>query len=187
MSIRDVQLLAAVEGRTTVGDPPREQARRCSQMSWPPRDFLGDLDHDAKWSQPCMSQPRVCPIAAGVAGSHPASLTANGGHHLQDAEAFLTFAPQAAWPSYRGGSTQKLRPSGSAMTTRLTSSWPMSIRVAPRETRRSTSSCWSLWAGGASSKCSRFFPDFGIIPLPSQESQEIFGPPCGERIAVWRP
>ena len=38
--------------------------------------------------------------------------------------------------------------------------------------------------GGARSKCSRFFPVFGIIHAPSQE---IFGPPCGERIAVWRP
>ena len=33
----------------------------------------------------------------------------------------------------------------------------MSMRVAPRETRRSTSACWSSSAGGARSKCSRFF------------------------------
>ena len=43
--------------------------------------------------------------------------------------------------AYRGVSTQNSLPSGSAITTQLTSPWPMSIRVAPRETRRSTSAC----------------------------------------------
>jgi hypothetical protein len=45
------------------------------------------------------------------------------------------------WSRYRGASTQNSWPSGSAMTTQLTSPWPMSMRVAPRETRRSTSAC----------------------------------------------
>ena len=40
-----------------------------------------------------------------------------------------------------GGNTQNSLPSGSAITTQLTSPWPMSMRVAPRETRRSTSAC----------------------------------------------
>ncbi len=42
---------------------------------------------------------------------------------------------------YRGVNTQNSWPSGSAITTQLTSPWPMSIRFAPRETRRSTSAC----------------------------------------------
>jgi ABC-type phosphonate transport system ATPase subunit len=42
---------------------------------------------------------------------------------------------------YRGLNTQNSLSSGSVMTTQLTSPWPMSIRVAPRETRRSTSAC----------------------------------------------
>ena len=42
---------------------------------------------------------------------------------------------------YRGANTQNSLPSGSAITTQLTSPWPMSIRVAPREMRRSTSAC----------------------------------------------
>lgn len=45
------------------------------------------------------------------------------------------------WSRYRGVKTQNSLPSGSAITTQLTSPWPMSIRVAPRETRRSTSAC----------------------------------------------
>ena len=45
----------------------------------------------------------------------------------------------AAARNYRGVNTQNSLPSGSAMTTQLTSPWPMSIRVAPREIRRSTS------------------------------------------------
>ena len=57
----------------------------------------------------------------------------------------------------------------------------MSMRVAPSETSRSTSACWSPPAGGARSKCSRFFPVFGATGGPPQV---IFGPPCGERIAV---
>ena len=40
---------------------------------------------------------------------------------------------------YRGLKTQNSLPSGSAIATRPASSWPMSIRVAPRDTRRSTS------------------------------------------------
>jgi hypothetical protein len=56
--------------------------------------------------------------------------------------------------------------------------------VDTSQTRRATSSCWSPWAGRAMWKCSLLFPDFGIIASPSQESQEIFGSPCGERIAV---
>jgi DNA end-binding protein Ku len=39
----------------------------------------------------------------------------------------------------RGVNTQNSLPSGSAMTTQLTSPWPMSIRDAPSVTRRSTS------------------------------------------------
>jgi len=45
------------------------------------------------------------------------------------------------WSRYRGVNTQNSFPSGSAMTTQLTSPWPISMRVAPRETRRSTSTC----------------------------------------------
>ena len=45
------------------------------------------------------------------------------------------------WSRYRGVKTQNSLPSGSAITTQLTSPWPMSIRVAPRETRRLTSAC----------------------------------------------
>jgi hypothetical protein len=60
------------------------------------------------------------------------------------------------------------------MTTQLTSPWPMSMRVAPREMRRSTSARRSPSAGGARSKCSRFFPVFGISGGPPQV---IFGPP----------
>jgi len=67
------------------------------------------------------------------------------------------------------------------MTTQLTSPWPMSMRVAPRETRRSTSDCRSPWAGGARSKCTRLFPVLGLTGGPPQVT---FGPPCGERIAV---
>ena len=40
-----------------------------------------------------------------------------------------------------GVNTQNSWPSGSAITTQLTSPWPTSMRVAPRETRRSTSAC----------------------------------------------
>lgn len=40
---------------------------------------------------------------------------------------------------YRGVSTQNSWPSGSAITTRGTSPWPMSMRVAPREMSLSTS------------------------------------------------
>ena len=40
-----------------------------------------------------------------------------------------------------GDMTQNSWPSGSAMTTQLTSPWPMSMRVAPSEMRRSTSAC----------------------------------------------
>ena len=42
---------------------------------------------------------------------------------------------------HRGVKTQNSLPSGSAITTQLTLPWPMSIRVAPKETRRSTSAC----------------------------------------------
>jgi len=45
------------------------------------------------------------------------------------------------WSRYCGANTQNSWPSGSAMTTQLTSPWPMSMRVAPRETRRSISAC----------------------------------------------
>ena len=44
-------------------------------------------------------------------------------------------------PSYRAVNRQNSLPSGSAMTAQLTSPWPMSIRVAPSETRRSISVC----------------------------------------------
>jgi len=40
-----------------------------------------------------------------------------------------------------GGNTQNSRPSGSAITTQLTSPWPTSVLLAPSETRRSTSAC----------------------------------------------
>jgi hypothetical protein len=40
---------------------------------------------------------------------------------------------------YRGLNTQNSLPSGSAITTQSTQPWPMSTRVAPRATRRSTS------------------------------------------------
>src|SRR6185436_9599475 len=53
-------------------------------------------------------------------------------------------------------------PSGSAITTQLTSPRPMSTRVAPRDTSRSASACWSPSTGGARSKCSRCFPVLGI-------------------------
>ena len=43
--------------------------------------------------------------------------------------------------SQGAGATQNSLPSGSAITTQPTSPWPMSMRVAPRETRRSTSAC----------------------------------------------
>lgn len=57
-----------------------------------------------------------------------------------------SFAPLAVAPTtcqlrYWGINTQNSWPSGSAITTQLTSLWPMSSRVAPRETRRSTSAC----------------------------------------------
>ena len=50
---------------------------------------------------------------------------------------------------YRGVSTQNSLPSGSAITTQLTSPWPMSIGVAPSATRRSTSALLAA-AGGRS-------------------------------------
>jgi hypothetical protein len=42
---------------------------------------------------------------------------------------------------YGGVNTRNSLPSGSAMVTQLTSAGPTSLRVAPSETRRSTSVC----------------------------------------------
>lgn len=68
------------------------------------------------------------------------------------------------------------------MTTQSTSPWPMSTRVAPSATRRSTSASWSAGSVGATSRCSRFLPSFGATGGPPQV---IIGPvPSGARIAV---
>jgi hypothetical protein len=79
---------------------------------------------------PGFGHPAACPAPGGLA-EHPRELALGE---------WLTVADAAAVGSYRGVSTQNSRPSGSAITTWLTSPWPMSMRVAPRETRRSTSS-----------------------------------------------
>ncbi len=78
---------------------------------------------------PSRTRPRALPW------SEVSSTPAYGpGRHCR-----MGSSAEAAVPVYRGLNTQNSLPSGSAMTTQLTSPWPMSIRVAPRATRRSTS------------------------------------------------
>lgn len=68
---------------------------------------------------------------------------------------------------YWGLSTQNSLSSGSAMTTQLTSPWPISTRVAPRELRRATSARRSPPTGGAMSRWSRFLPALGMMAVRS--------------------
>jgi AhpD family alkylhydroperoxidase len=83
---------------------------------------------------------------------------------------------------YAGRKTHNSLLSGLAMTTQSTWPWPMSTRVAPSASRRSTSACCSAWSSGATSRCSRFLPSFGGSGGPPQV---INGPvPSGARIAV---
>ena len=73
--------------------------------------------------------PRTAPPSPNVIESLPGAIVRVAGY------------TRYLWSRYRGVNTQNSWPSGSAMTTQLTSPWPMSMRVAPRETRRSTSAC----------------------------------------------
>ena len=81
---------------------------------------------------------------------------------------------------YRAVSTRNSLSSGSAMSTQSLSPPLASIRVAPRATRRSTSSCRSTWSA-TMSRYSRFLPVLGASGGP----QVIIGPVLsGARIAV---
>jgi NAD(P)-dependent dehydrogenase (short-subunit alcohol dehydrogenase family) len=87
-----------------------------------------------------VTEPGVTPIALDVTDPERAAQVAG-----QCADVSLMCDSGAGrrlpgiWLRYRGVSTQNSWPSGSAMTTQLASPRPM--RVAPRETRRSTSAC----------------------------------------------
>jgi hypothetical protein len=80
---------------------------------------------------------------------HAAELRAEGkksakrqGRRAREGRDLLTVEVMTAGEmSYRGASTQNPFPSGSAKGVQPTSPWPMSMRAAPSETRRSTSDC----------------------------------------------
>lgn len=61
-------------------------------------------------------------------------------HYSREAKLELREDVEICTP-YPGFSTQNALPSGSAMTTWPTPLWSPSMRVAPREARRSTSTC----------------------------------------------
>jgi hypothetical protein len=115
-------------------------------------DHLAGLaDRSHRPSSPRQVVPAIEGAMAGMRGAHPRARWPGGVHQPRpQARTWLSRSPRSdcagrrlpgTWSRYRGASTQNSWPSGSAMTTQLTSPWPMSMRVAPRETRRSTSAC----------------------------------------------